>query len=160
MRDLSNRAQKASEAQQLAEQRAKNLKQALEKQQEDVERLLLRRKTENFDNRVRGKTESLLALADVIDNLVLAMKHAGTEPEKLLEGVQMCLAQFEGGLQHISVNTILPEPGDDFNPEVHEAIANEPSKDVPAGKIVSVVNRGYRMEDRLIRAARVCVSDG
>jgi len=160
MRELSNRAQKASEAQRLAEQRSKNLKQALEKQQEDVDRLLQRRKKENVDNLARGRTESLLALADVVDNLVLAMKHAGTEPEKLLEGVQMCVTQFEGGLQHIDVETILPKPGDDFNPAFHEAISNEASSDVPAGKIISVVNRGYRMENRLIRAARVCVSDG
>jgi molecular chaperone GrpE (heat shock protein) len=160
MRELSNRAQKAGEAQRLAEQRSKNLKGALEKQQADVERLLERRKKENVDNLVRGRTDALLALADVVDNLVLAMKHAGTEPEKLLEGVQMCLSQFEGGLQHIDVETILPEPGDDFNPEFHEAIANEASNDVSAGKIISVVNRGYRMENRLIRAARVCVSDG
>jgi molecular chaperone GrpE (heat shock protein) len=123
MRELSNRAQKAGEAQRLAEQRSKNLKGALEKQQENVERLLERRKKENVDHLVRGRTDSLLALADVVDNLVLAMKHAGTEPEKLLEGVQMCLSQFEGGLQHIDVETILPQPGDDFNPEFHEAIA-------------------------------------
>ena len=160
MRDLSSRAQKASEAQRLAEQRSKNLKQALEKQQEDVERLLQRRKKEHVDKLVQGKIDCLLALADVIDNRVLAVQHSGSDPEKLLEGVQMCLSQFEGGLKHIDVETILPSPGEDFNPEIHEAIANEPSADIPEGKIVSVVSRGYRIESRLVRAARVCVSDG
>ena len=160
MRQLSNRAQKATEAQKLADQRAKNLKEALEKQQKDVERLLERRKQEKFTHVQKGRSEALLALADVIDNLALAIQHAGTEPEKLLEGVQMCLNQFEGSLQHIEVETITPCPGDDFDPEFHEAIANESSSEVPAGKILSVVTRGYRMDKRLIRAARVTVSDG
>ena len=160
MRQLSNRAQKASEAQKLADQRAKNLKQALEKQQKDVDRLLERRKQEKLTHVQKGRADALLAFADVVDNLVLALKHAGTDPEKVIEGVTMCLKQFEGSLQHIEVQTIAPKPGDDFNPEFHEAIANEASDEVPAGKILSVMTRGYRMEERLIRAARVTVSEG
>ena len=160
MRQLSNRAQKASEAQKLSDQRAKNLKDALEKQQRDVDRLLERRKQEKLTHVQKGRADALLAFADVIDNLVLAMNHAGTDPEKVIEGVMMCLKQFEGSLQHIDVQTITPVPGDDFNPEHHEAIANEPSDDIAAGKILSVVTRGYRMEERLIRAARVTVSEG
>jgi len=160
MRQLSNRAQKATEAQRLADQRAKNLKDALEKQQRDVERLLERRKQEKFTHEQKGRADTLLAFADVIDNLMLALKHAGTDPAKVIEGVQMCLNQFDGSLKHIDVESIDPDPGDDFNPEFHEAISNEASKDIPAGKILTVLARGYRMDERLVRAARVCVSDG
>ena len=160
MRQLRNRASKATEAQRLAEQRSKNLKEALEKQQKDVERLLERRKQEKREHLYKGRTDALLAMADVIDNLVLAMQHAETDPLKVAEGVEMCIHQFEGGLQHIDVETILPKPGDDFDPSVHEAIANEASADIESGKILSIVSRGYRMGDRLIRAARVCVSTG
>ena len=160
MRQLRNRASKAAEAQKLAEQRAKNLKEALEKQQKDVERLLERRKQEKHDHLIKGRTDTLLALADVIDNLSLAMQHAETDPLQVAAGVEMCIQQFEGGLQHIGVQTILPQPGDDFDPAIHEAIANEASSEVESGKILSIVSRGYRMDDRLIRAARVCVSNG
>ena len=160
MRQLRNRATKATEAQKLAEQRSKNLKEALEKQQKDVERLLERRKQEKQEHLLKGRTDTLLAMADVIDNLALAIQHAETDPTQVAEGVEMCIHQFEGGLQHIGVQSILQKPGDDFDPSVHEAIANEASSEIESGKIISIVSRGYRMDDRLIRAARVCVSDG
>ena len=160
LRSLSNRAQKASEAQRAAEQRSKNLKDALEKQQRDVERLLDRRKKDKTDEYARGRGDTIMAMADVIDNFFLALSHDDGDPGKLLEGVRMCLSQFETNLAHSGVETIAPKPGNPFNPELHEAIANEEADGIEPGHIVSIMSRGYIADGKLIRAARVCVAKG
>jgi molecular chaperone GrpE len=156
---LRTRAQKSSDALRLAEQRNKNLKEALEKQQRDVDRLLERRKIERKAEYVKGKTDAVLALAEVIDNLFRALEHETSDVERLLEGVRMCLGQFSGNLGNVGIETIAPQPGEPFNPEKHEAIANESSTEVESGHIISIVTRGYAIEGKLIRAARVCVAD-
>lgn len=156
---LRSRAQKSAEAQRLAEQRAKNLKDALEKQQRDVDRLLERRKKEKKDEYLKGQTSAVLALAEVIDDLFRALEHSSTDTERILEGVQMCLGQFESNLKSAGVTTIAPKPGEPFNPEQHEAIANEASESIESGHIISIVSRGYAIDGKLIRAARVCVAD-
>ena len=156
---LRTRAQKSAEAQRLAEQRSRNLKEALEKQQRDVDRLLERRKKEKKDEYLKGQSSAVLALADVIDDLFRALEHGSTDAERILEGVQMCLGQFESNLKSAGVSTIAPKPGEAFNPEQHEAIANEASDSVESGHIISIMSRGYAIDGKLIRAARVCVAD-
>lgn len=158
LRSLSSRAKKAAEAQRLAEQRAKNLKEALEKQQRDVEKLLERRKREKVEEYNRGRATTLSAVADVIDNFVLALKHDNSDPERLLEGMRMCLQQFQANLNQAGIETIAPEPGDAFNPEWHEAIATESADGIEAGCVVSLMSRGYVADGKLIRAARVAVA--
>lgn len=160
LRSLSNKAQKAGEAQRAAELRSRNLKEALEKQQKDVERLLDRRKKEKSDQYNRGRSDTVEAVAEAIDNLFLALQHGGGDPEKFLEGMRMCLGQFETSLNHAGVTTIAPEPGDPFNPELHEAIANEEVEGIEPGHIISIMSRGYFADGKLIRAARVCVAKG
>lgn len=156
---LKTKAQKTSEALRLAEQRNKNLKEALEKQQRDVDRLLERRKKEKKDEFRKGQSGAVLAMADVIDDLFRALDHESTDGERLLEGVKMCIGQFASNLRAAGIETIAPQPGDAFNPEQHEAIANEASDSIESGHIVSIVNRGYAIDGKLIRAARVCVAD-
>jgi len=50
--------------------------------------------------------------------------------------------------------------GQKFDPNLHEAIAHEPSKDVGEGLIIRQTRRGYRMKDRLLRPSSVVVSSG
>ena len=158
IRSLTSRMQRAAEAQRLAEQRAKNLKEALEKQQRDVEKLLERRKREKADEYHRGRAATLSAVADVIDNFVLALQHDTSDPERLMEGMRMCLEQFGANLAQAGIETIAPAPGDPFNPEWHEAIATESREGIEPGCIVSLMSRGYVADGKLIRAARVAVA--
>jgi molecular chaperone GrpE len=74
--------------------------------------------------------------------------------------MRMCLGQFETSLNHAGVTTIAPAPGDPFNPELHEAIANEEAEGIEPGHIISIMSRGYSADGKLIRAARVCVAKG
>ena len=50
--------------------------------------------------------------------------------------------------------------GHPFDPNLHEAVAQEPSAEVPEGSIVRQLRKGYRLRDRLVRAALVVVSGG
>jgi molecular chaperone GrpE len=50
--------------------------------------------------------------------------------------------------------------GQPFDPNLHDAVAQEPSAKVPEGTIISQVRRGYRLRDRLLRPASVVVSTG
>ena len=50
-----------------------------------------------------------------------------------------------------------PEP---FNPELHEAMSAQPAKDTPEGHIISVMLKGYSLRGRLLRPAKVMVSQG
>ena len=60
----------------------------------------------------------------------------------------------ENGLQPIEAE------GKTFDPNVHEAIAHEPSDQFPEGTVVRQARRGYRLKDRLLRPAKVVVSSG
>ena len=163
LEDRASRArassQNAMEAQQVAEQRAKRLREALEKQQKDVDRLLKRRKQEQQDQYERGRADAVLTLVEVLDNLVLAMGHAKSNPQQMIEGVQMVVQQFEGNLRRLGVETVASTRGTEFDPNVHEAIANEPDSDLETGQIMTTISRGYTIDGKLLRAARVCVAD-
>jgi molecular chaperone GrpE len=50
--------------------------------------------------------------------------------------------------------------GRPFDPNVHEAVAQEPSSEVPEGSVVRQLRKGYKLKDRLVRAALVVVSGG
>lgn len=150
--------QQAIQAQRQAEKKAAHLREALEKQQKDVERLLGRRKKEKTEEYNRGKTAAVMVLAEVIDNLLLALSHDAASPEKIIDGVRMCVDQFEGNLGSLDVQSIAPLRGDEFVPALHEAIATERDEEIPQGHIIDVLSRGYQMDGKLLRAARVTVS--
>lgn len=152
-------SQNAVEAQQVAEQRTKRLRDALEKQQKDVERLLKRRKQEQQDEYGRGRAEAVLTLLEVLDNLVLALGHSKNNPKLMAEGVQMVVQQFEGNLKRLGVETVKSTRGVQFDPAIHEAITNDNDTELETGQVVTTVSRGYTMDGKLLRAARVCVAN-
>jgi molecular chaperone GrpE len=99
-------------------------------------------------------------LLPVVDNLQLANKHV---PENLasdsfVEGLLMTVVQLERALERIGVEPLTVAPGDAFDPKMHEAIASEPHPTIPRGHVIDVLQVGYQLRDRLIRAARVTVS--
>lgn len=78
----------------------------------------------------------------------------------LVEGIELTLREFTNALSRNGIESVAPEPGDQFDPKFHEAIVNAPSKDVAAGKILFVEQEGFMMHDRLLRPAKVIVSTG
>ena len=96
----------------------------------------------------------------VFDNLGRALDHAGDDHESpLWQGVHMILGQFTSALNRCGVEEVSCDPGDQFDPQWHEAVGQEHS-DLPDGSIVRRMHTGFTLNARLLRAAMVTVSRG
>lgn len=145
---------------------------ALEQQVVDLRQRELKAQAEleNFRKRMVRETESQLKFAalpmvrdllDVVDNLHRAIESSGAAAgsEGLVEGVKMVQQQLVAVLAKHSCKPI-DSVGKAFDPNVHQAIAQQPSAEFPAGTVVQEVSVGYRMYDRVVRPSMVIVSTG
>jgi molecular chaperone GrpE len=126
---------------------------------------------ENFRKRLQRDSEQQLRYAnmplvrdmlDVIDNLKRATDAATGESGNttaLLNGVQMVTQQLTNILNKFACQPI-ESVGKPFDPNFHEAIAQMPSEEVPAGSVLQEVAVGYMLHDRVIRPSQVIVSTG
>lgn len=96
-------------------------------------------------------------LIGVRDSLELAAANAGkADVASLIEGQNATLRQLAKAFEKAQIEEINPE-GAAFNPELHEAMMAQPS-DAPPNTVLNVVQRGYQLNGRLLRPARVIVS--
>lgn len=107
------------------------------------------------------KFASSKVLADILpslDNLDLAMEHArGQEACKdLLVGVEMTKKLMLDALKKHGLE-VVGQVGEEFDPAFHEAMGMSPSPDVASGAICNILNKGYKLHERLLRPARVIV---
>jgi molecular chaperone GrpE len=100
----------------------------------------------------------LLAVVDNIDRAIEAAEKAG-EAENLLEGFRLVRQQLATTLSRHQCEPIAAE-GLPFDPNLHQAILQQPSTDVPAGNVMMVTQTGYKLHDRVVRPAQVIVSSG
>jgi molecular chaperone GrpE len=97
-------------------------------------------------------------LLEVRDSLELGLQAgAGTEPVRLLEGMEATLRLLNRAFEKAGVSVLDPA-GQPFNPEFHEAMATQPVADQPPGTVLAVVQKGYVLNGRLLRPARVLVA--
>ena len=102
------------------------------------------------------------ALLPVVDNLERALAAIDRTQEQgraLAEGVELTHKSLLEALRQHQVEVVEPL-GDSFDPEAHEAVAMVPHPEVPANAVVEVLQRGYRLHQRLVRPAIVVVSQG
>lgn len=127
----------------------------------DFENYKKRSKRDQQDAAHRARDEILQELLPVIDNLERAIGHATTAGndcvESMVEGVQMVLRTFQSGMERFGVKGF-EAVGQAFDPNLHEALSQRPSEDVPPGTIVEEYRRGYLLGDRLLRPALVVVA--
>jgi len=103
----------------------------------------------------------LSELLPVIDNFQMGLSAAINEdPDSIIskgmEMVQKQLEEFFTSQGAVPVSAV----GQEFNPNLHEAISQESSEQVPEGKVISEIRKGYTLNDRLLRPANVVVSKG
>ncbi len=123
---------------------------------------------QNYRKRMQQETETIRQYASeklvtmllpVLDNFerTLASIEQGASMEALVDGVRAIEKQVRHVLdtQHVKRIASVGEP---FDPEVHEALGVEPSDEYPDNTVVTQIEAGYRMGDRVIRPARVKVS--
>lgn len=114
------------------------------------------------DARVNARIGVISELLPVFDYLGMAADHAETPNvniDSIRQGLQMIFSQYHMALNNIGV-TKLDAVGAVFDPNIHEAVAQETSDDIEAGKIIRQWKCGYKIGDRLIRPATVVVSSG
>jgi molecular chaperone GrpE len=154
----------------LSEQEIEQLKEKAAKTNQYYEQLL--RTTadlENYKKRaarerqeaIKFANESLLEkVIPVLDNFEMALtaaSAANTSVESLQSGINMIHQQLKSamtaaGLEEIDAN------GKAFDPNLHEAISQQESAEVPEGQVVQQVRKGYKLRERLLRPASVIVA--
>jgi molecular chaperone GrpE len=107
---------------------------------------------------VEGFAESLLPVCDSLE-AAIALQHSDkpATPEQMLEGVHATLRQLHSALERNKVQPINPPVGTKFDPHQHQAISMVPA-DQEANTVVSVLQKGYLIADRVLRPALVMVA--
>lgn len=99
-------------------------------------------------------------LLPVIDNMERGLLHADKENEALLpliEGIELTAKSLESALEKFGVKSVNPE-GEKFNPELHQAMSMIENPDVEPNTVITVMQKGYELNGRLIRPAMVMIS--
>lgn len=126
---------------------------------------------ENFRRRSVREKDELRAFAaarvvedllPVMDNLALGLTAArmpNATLASMIDGIGMVATQLKSALSNHGLQEINPA-GVAFDPNLHEAISQQPSADVPEGHVLQVIRIGYSLNGRLLRPATVVVSAG
>jgi len=114
---------------------------------------------ESQEARAYANADLLRALFPILDNFEMGLEAARAESEKsmIFMGMNMVHRQIADFLRETGVTEVeaLNKP---FDPNLHDAVSQEVRTDVAEGIVLRVTRRGYRLKDRLLRAASVIVS--
>lgn len=121
-----------------------------------------KRQIESQKDLIRYSTQSIvLQILPVVDNFYASTEHIPAEQKDSpwVAGIMHIQKQLENILRDNGVEEIEVKVGDEFDPNLHEAVANnqEEEKKERENKISKIVLRGYKIDDKIIRAARVIV---
>ena len=111
--------------------------------------------------RYNTMTDTLHPFFQVFDHfsMAVAATETTTNMQSLLEGMKMIRAEFDRAFADLGIERI-DATGKDFDPNTQEAMSQEASDTVPAGKVIRQWCFGYKMGDRLLKPANVVVSSG
>ncbi len=111
--------------------------------------------------RYNTMTDTLHPFFQVFDHFTMAVAatETTTNMQTLLEGMKMIRAEFDRAFADLGIERI-DATGKDFDPNTQEAMSQEASDTVPAGKVIRQWSFGYKMGDRLLKPANVVVSSG
>ena len=101
--------------------------------------------------------KDLLSAFDNLDRALDAARKAG-DTGPLATGISATASQFLEVLRRHGVTRIAIEPGDEFDPNRHEAVMQQPSPDVEPGRVLLVLSQGFLLHDRVLRPASVIVA--
>lgn len=133
------------------------------------ERLRMAAEMENFKKRLRREHEEQMryasekVLADLLpalDNLDLAIQYGSRDEacRDMMQGIEMTRKQLLEAVAKSGLTSV-GEPGEAFDPAIHEAIGVEAHPEFEPGAVSKVLQRGYKLNDRLMRPAKVMVNN-
>ncbi len=122
-----------------------------------------RRRTskENFELIASANAKLIGKLTDVLDNFELAFdpKHKAAKPEDFEKGIKLIFAKFKDILSEEGLTEVNPV-GEEFDPNLHEALMQQPSETVPENHVAQVLQKGYKVKAKILKHAKVIVSTG
>ena len=153
--ELESRTKAAERQVQEVQARFEQLRQQLQRETDETRQRLNR----SADERAVGENAKFIAaLLPAMDDLERAIEAvSGNAPrDAMLEGIRRIATSFQSALTSAGVEPIAAV-GEEFNPELHEAVDTEETGDDMDGRVIEEYSRGFRMGDRLLRPARVKV---
>jgi molecular chaperone GrpE len=142
---------------------------SLEQERDELKDQLLRSRAEfaNYQKRVKQQADAdrtyaignlardLLEAIDNLERATEALKSSASEG--ITAGLDMVQKQLVGILAKYGVEPI-PAMGEPFDPNLHDALMQQPSAEHPEGTVVGELTRGYKIHDRVLRPSKVAVS--
>lgn len=143
-----------------AEEKANQYWERILRMQADAENML-RRSERDIANAHKYALEKFIGeLIPIFDNLeraVAAHTDDDSSQGSLLDGVRLTIKMIQPALEKFGVQQVNPE-GQPFNPEHHQAVSAQEVPGVKAGMVINVLQKGYLLNNRLVRPAMVVVS--
>lgn len=146
------------------EKENKSLKENSLRAMADVENIKKRTEKEISDTRKYTLSKFIENLVPIIENLYRSTEHITDEQKKdevvvkIVEGIEMTQNDFIQLLEKQGVKRIMPNSGDDFDHNYHQAISTVSHEGAKSNSINNVIQAGYSINDRLIRPALVVVN--
>ena len=123
---------------------------------------LRRRQSRDLENAHKHALDKFVSeLLPIYDSMALGANAASGEEaslENVRDGLDMTMKMFLSSIAKFGLEQVDPEHGDDFDPECHQAMAMQPVEGVEANKVITVAQKGFQFNGRLLRPAMVVVS--
>lgn len=103
------------------------------------------------------KAQTLKSILPAVDNLQRAAE-ADSSSDDYAKGIEMTIRQLMDALASLGLTEINPE-GEPFDPNLHEAVMHEENGDLPENTVAQVLQKGYKVDDTVIRPAMVKVAN-
>ena len=139
-----------------------DLKDKLIRSLADKENLRKRAEKERREAEIYGGTKLARDLLSVYDNMGRALENIDEnlkeQAKPLIEGIELTQRELISVFKKHKIEKIEPEIGEKFDPKWHQAMFESPIPDTKKGEIIQIMVNGFRISDRLLRAAQVGVS--
>jgi molecular chaperone GrpE len=159
--EADHEAQLAHDLEELAAkaERADEYLELAQRTKADFENYRKRAARETAAAQERGVVKLAHELLPAVDNLdrALAASDGSGDAETLVSGLKLVHAGVLAALARLGIEPYSPL-GEQFDPQYHEAVAQQPVEGTPPGTVVEVYQRGYRLGDAVLRPARVVVA--
>ena len=149
------------------EEKADSVKTAEQQKKEDDEKYMrLMAEFQNYKKRVAKEKQDIQSFAnekiitellEVLDNFERSLEHSSDADENYVKGMEMIFQQLKTAMEKAGLKEI-QALGEDFDPAVHNALMQEESDELESGKVSKVLQKGYKLNDKVIRAAMVAVA--
>lgn len=118
-----------------------------------------RESAQTYSNAVADVISRLLSVVDDFERAIEIMPDGGGD-SVWFDGILLIYRKLQAILEQQGVEPIEAGPGTPFDPNYHQAVTHEPHETFEAGTIIAEFQKGYRLDDRIIRPALVRVSSG